>query len=168
MLTIEPRDLLAPHDRHRLLDEEERRAHVDVEDLVVALFGGVEDVAAVGQRGGVDEHVDAAEALVGLLDHLAAFRDLGEIGLDEQGRAARRRNFAGDPLAVGGVAAADDEAGRAALGEQPRDRLAQALRAAGDDRELAVEIGRSAIARARWRCGLRGRGPGHERFLLGT
>ena len=60
------RDLLPPHDPHRLLDEKERRAHVDVEDLVVALLGGVENVAAVGQRGGVDERVDAAEALVRL------------------------------------------------------------------------------------------------------
>ena len=112
------RDLLAPHDPHGLLDEEERRAHVDVEDLVVALLGGVEDVAPVAQRGGVDERVDAAEALVRLGDDLAAVGDFGEIRLDEDGRTAGRGNVARDPLAPLLVAAADDESGGAAFGEQ--------------------------------------------------
>ena len=46
----------------------------------------------------------------------------------------------GDGLAALLVAADDDEAGGAALGEEPRDRLAQPLRAAGDDRDLALEL----------------------------
>ena len=129
--------LLAPHDLHRLLNEEKRRADIDVHDLVVALFGGVENVAAIGEAGGVDENIDAAELAVGLGDHGAAFVDIGEIGRDEKGRAASRPQFGGDPLAVAGVATADDEAGRAALGEQARDRFAEALRPAGDHRELS-------------------------------
>jgi hypothetical protein len=90
-------------------------------NLVEALFGGVENIAAVGQRGGVDQRVDAAEALVGLGDHLAAVGDTGEIRLDEYGRTARRRNVARHPLAPLGVAAADHESHGATLGEQPRD-----------------------------------------------
>ena len=92
------RDLLPAHDAHALLDEEERRAHVDVENLIVALLGRVENIAAIGQRGGVDQGVDAAEALVRLGDHLAAVGDASEIRLDEDGRTARRRNVARDPL----------------------------------------------------------------------
>ena len=158
MLTIEPWIFSRFMIVHGALDEEERRAHVDVEDLVVALFGGVEDVAAIGQRGGVDEHVDAAEAAVGLGDHLAAVRDLGEVGADEMGRAARLGDFLGDALAVGGVAAADDEPRRAAFGEQPRDRLAEALRRRRSRRrscrsDWRARVGRCAARRCRspWR-----------------
>ena len=161
-------DLLPPHDPRGLLDEKERRAHVDVENLVVALLGGVEDVATVGQRGGVDERVDAAEALVRLGDNLAAIGDAGEIGFDEHGRTAGRGNLACDPFALLRVAAADDYSGGAAFGEQSRDGLAEPLRAAGDDGDLAVEICRPSIGWARGRGGLGGGGLGHERFLLGA
>jgi hypothetical protein len=66
------------------------------------------------------------------------------------------------------VAATDDYSGGAALGEQSRDGLAEPLRAAGDDGDLAVEIGRPAVGWARRCGGLGGGGPGHERFLLGA
>ena len=52
----------------------------------------------------------------------------------------------GDRFAALLVAADDDEAGRAALGEEPRDRLAKPLRAAGDDRDLAARIASSFSA----------------------
>ena len=147
-------DLLPPHDPHRLLDEKERRAHVDVENLVIALLGGVEDVAPVGQRGGVDERIDAAKALVRLGDNLAAIGDAAEIGFDEHGRTAGRGNVTCNPFAPLRVAAADDYSGGAALGEQSRDGLAESLRAAGDDGDLAVEICRPSIGWARGRGGL--------------
>ena len=76
MLTIEPCDLLAPHDLRGVLDQEERRADVDVENFVEALFGGIENIAAIGEAGGVDEHVDAFEAAIRLGDHLSAIGDL--------------------------------------------------------------------------------------------
>ena len=72
----------------------------DVEDLVVALLGGVENIAAISQRGGVDQGVDTAEALIRLRDHFAAIGDLREIGLDKDSRTAGRRDFARDPLAA--------------------------------------------------------------------
>ena len=160
------RDLLAPHDPHALLNEEERRAHVDVEDLVEAFLRRVKNIAAIAEPGGVDQRIDAAEALVRLRDHLAAIGDLREVRLDKDGRAAGRRNFARDPLASLGVPAADHEPRRAALAEQPRDGLAQPLRAAGDDGDLAVQIGRPLIGRAGGRAGLGRGGIGHGRFLL--
>jgi len=135
-------------------------------NLVEALFGGVENIAAVGQRGGVDQRVDAAEALVRLGDHLAAVGDAGEIRLNEYGRTARRRNVARDPFPSLGVAAADHESRGAALAEQPRDGLPQALRAAGDDGDLAGEIRRPSIGRTRGGAGLRRGGFGHGRFSL--
>ncbi len=142
-------DLLPSHDADRLLDEEERRPHVDVEDLVVAFLGRVEDVASVGQRRGVDQHVDPAEPPVRLGDDVAAIGHLGEIRLDEDRRASGRGNLLRHPPAVLGVAPADDEACGPAFGEEPRDRLAEALGAAGHHGDLASEIGRAAIGVAR-------------------
>ena len=57
------------------------RADVDREHAVEQLRRGVEDGAAIGVGGDVDQHVDAPEGLVGLGDHLAAILDLGEVGL---------------------------------------------------------------------------------------
>src|ERR1700722_19582328 len=41
------RNLFPAHDAHALLNEEEWPAHVHVEDLVVALLGGVENIAPI-------------------------------------------------------------------------------------------------------------------------
>ena len=150
MLTIEPCDLLAPHDPRGLLDQKERRAHVDVENLVVAFLGGVEDVAAIGQRGGVDERVDAAEALdPPRRSPCGNRRPCARSAVTKTVGQPVARDFLGDPFALGRVAAADHQSGRAAFGEQPRDGLAEALRAAGDDGDLAVQIRRPSIGWAR-------------------
>ena len=141
-------DLLALHDQHGALNQEERRAHIDVEDLVVALFGGVEDVAAIGDASGVDERVDAAEAAIGFANHSAAVGDFGKVRPDEIGGTAGLRNRRRDAFAVGGVAPADDKARRAALGEQPGDRFAHALSAAGDDGVFSIEISGPVVRRA--------------------
>ena len=141
-------DLLALHDQHGALNQEERRAHIDVEDLVVALFRGVENIAAIGDPGGVDQRVDAAEAAIGFADHGAAVGDFGKVRPDEIGGTAGLRDRRRDPLAVGGVAPADDETRRAALGEQPGDGLANALSAAGDDGVFSIEIAGPVVRRA--------------------
>ena len=166
MLTIEPAIVLPPHDAHALLNKEERSAHVHIEDLVVSLLGGVENIAAIGERGGVDQRVDTAEALVRLGDHVAAVGDLRKVRLDEHSRTTGRRNFTRDPLAALRVPPASHNPRRATFGEQPRDGLAQALRAAGDDRDLAVQICRPSVGRSRGRVSLGREGLGHGRLLL--
>ena len=109
------------------------------------MLGRVEDVAPVGQCGGVDQDVDPAEPPVRLGDDFAAVGNLGEIRLDEDRRTSGGGNLRRHPRAVVGVAAADDEACGPAFGEEPRDRLAEALRAAGHHGDLAGEIGGAAI-----------------------
>ena len=123
---------LAAHDLGGLLHEEEGRAQVDREHPVEKLRRGVQDGAAVGQGGAVDQAVEFSEGRVGLGDHRPAILDVFQIRLDEMGRAAGRAQVAGDLFAAFGVAPADHQAGGAAFGEEPRRRLAQTLRAAGD------------------------------------
>ena len=106
----------------------------------------VENIAAISKAGGVDQHIDAFEAAIGFGDHLSAFGDAFKIGAHEDCRAACRLDFGGDARAIGFVAPADNETGGAALGEQPGDRLAEALRTAGDHRDLAGQIGWAAIS----------------------
>ena len=118
------RDLLAPHDPHALLNEEERRTHVDVKDLVEAFFRRIKNIATIAEPSGVDQRVDTAEVLVRLGDNFAAIGDLREVCLDKDGRAAGCRNFARDPLTSLSVPAADHEPRRPALAEQSRDGLA--------------------------------------------
>ena len=141
MLTIDALDLLALHDRERVLHQEERRAHVDGEHRVEKLGARVPDRAAIGDAGGVHQNVDAPERLVGLGDDLACILHRREIGCHEDRLDAllfERRFHLGAAL---GVAAGDDEAGDAALGEEMRDRLAKPLRRARDDGDLALERG---------------------------
>ena len=107
--------------------------------IAVEQFGrGVEDGAAVSDRGDVDQHVQRAEARVGARDHVPRILHARQIGVHVFGRAAGGGQFARHPLAVRRIAPADHQPGRAAPGEQPRHRLAQPLRAAGDDGDLAL------------------------------
>ena len=55
---------VAAHEPRGLLGEQERRAHVDREQAVPQLDARVVERAALAQPGGVDEAVEAAEALV--------------------------------------------------------------------------------------------------------
>ena len=64
-----------------------------------------------------------------------------EVGPDELGPAALGGDLPRHGLAPLGVAAADDEAGRAAFGEGAGDGLAQSLRASGDDGDGVLELG---------------------------
>ena len=77
--------------------------------------------------------------LVGGGDDPAAGVDVDRVGLDEDGLAvAGGQLFGGGPAALG-VAAGDDDAGRAARREEPGGGEAEALGAAGDDGVSAGE-----------------------------
>src|ERR1700728_1573137 len=65
-----------------------------------------------------------------------------------------RRNCARAPPTSLHIAAADHEPSRSAFAEHPRDGLAQPLRAAGDDGDLAFQVRRPLIGRAGGRAGL--------------
>jgi hypothetical protein len=97
-------------------------------------------VGMVARACGRDDHIHAAAELA--LDGLGDLPDLlrvGDVGLDRNGLAAQRLDL---PLRVGqrlAVAANDHEVG-ARLRERQRDRLADALGAAGDGDDLAFEF----------------------------
>ena len=134
-------DLLAPHDGGGILQQEERRAQVDRHHALEQFGRGVEHRAAVGDAGGVDQRVDAAERPCRPPPSRRASaprsaRSASTYSTRQPPLPRSRR----DRLAVPGVAAADHDALRAALGEQPRDRFAEPLRSAGDDGDLAVEL----------------------------
>ena len=118
-------DLLPPHDLGGLLHQEEGRAHVDREHAVEQFRARVEDRAAVGDAGGVHQHVDAPERAVGPRGDLARLLDAREVGLHEFRAAALGRDLPRHGLPALRVAAADHEAGGAALGEGAGDGLAR-------------------------------------------
>ena len=66
---------------------------------------------------------------------------LAEIGGDEDGLDALCLERGLDLGALGGVSAGDDQPGDAALGKEMADGLAEPLRGAGDDGDLALERG---------------------------
>ena len=108
---------LAPHLRHGLLAQQQRRARVDLEDPVDQLQRGLHQRRADDEPAGVvDQHVDAAEALDhGLRQGLDLHR-VGDVGLEglrvgaggHQTRGDRVRGVHlrvpvhGDPRALGG------------------------------------------------------------------
>ncbi len=77
----------------------------------------------------------------------SAVLDLREIGFDEKRLHAFRLESGLHPLAVLSVAAGNDQPGDAAFGEKMRDGLAEPLRRAGDDGDLAFE--RKVVERGR-------------------
>jgi hypothetical protein len=110
---------------------------------------GIEDGAAVGNGGDVDQRMQVAERRVGPADHPPTVLDPFQIGRDVMGGAAATRDLGGDRFAPFPVAAADHQARRPPLGERAGDRLAQALGAAGDDRVFAGELFRQVELRHR-------------------
>ena len=144
------RDAVALHDPHGFLDQEKRRADIDRENVVEAFFRCVEDVAAVGDPGGVDQHVDPAERLICGGDHRAGIGDVAQIGADEDGTGSGMdlADVERDGVAFCLVTPAQHEAGGAVVGIGPRDRLAETLGAAGDDGDLSGQcIGHVALSR---------------------
>ena len=128
-----PAALLAHHRDHRAAGEEHRR-DVHLHHAVPLLERDLGERAHLERRvetGVVDEHVDAAVALERLLDH--------------RGHVLLRRDVRTD-AAFGRVQVGDDD--RRALRLEPRhDRSADPLRAARDDRDLAVERAHCEAAR---------------------
>ena len=103
------------------------------------LLGNVEKALVVGNRDVVDEDVDAPEAIDHGLHqrgHLARLRHVGDEGLR---LPARSFDGLGDALAAGPVQIRDRHLG-ALGGEQFRDFLADIATAAGDDRDLILEL----------------------------
>ena len=120
---------------------------VDVDDRVPLGLVHVEAHLVAEDARVVDEHVEAAERVDGLLHHALGARPGRDAVVVRLGAAARRDDLVDDLLRgrrVGAVAAGaaaevvDDD--RGALGrEQQRVTAADAAPGAGDDRDLAVE-----------------------------
>jgi hypothetical protein len=80
--------------------------------------------------GVIDQNVEMAERRDGLLDEVRDCAALADVGRDEPAVSAERIGFG---FASGSVNVGDDDPG--ALGDiAPRDREADAVRAAGNDR----------------------------------
>ena len=123
------------HPRHDRAAGEEHRRDVHVHDLPPLVERDLGERPHRERRveaGVVDEDVDAAAALHRLVDHPADGRLVGNVDLEPDAVRERLRRLA-RVLEVG-----DDHA-RARVGEASRDRVADALRAAGDDCDLPVE-----------------------------
>ena len=127
------------HQPRSLLDEDERRADVDREQAVPQLDGRVVERAAGAEPGGVDEAVEAAEALLGAMHDAADLRLVLERGAHEHAVALQR---VADRLAALPVAARDDDARGAERGRPARDRRAEALCRARDGDHAAVQTER--------------------------
>ena len=77
--------------------------------------------------------MEGSERLVGGRDDAAAAVHVADVGLHEDGAAAAVRQAPGDRLAAFGVSSGDDDAGRAALGEELGGGAAETLGAPRDD-----------------------------------
>ena len=70
------------------LGGEQKAEHVDVEDLVVVLFGDGFDRRELVDAGVVDQDVEAAELLDGCVDDALRLGGLGDVAADGDGFAA--------------------------------------------------------------------------------
>ena len=101
---------------------------------------GVSRVAgtAVPTAGVVDEDVDLAELLDGLVDDALAVLGNRDVGLHGDAAAAERLDALAGVLEAFDAARADRDVG-AGLGQPLRERDAEPRRCAGHDRHLAVQ-----------------------------
>ena len=128
---------------HPLADqrgEPERPLEVDGDHLVEELLGDVAE-ALVDRRdaGVVDEHVDAAEVAIDVLDQpveLLPVPDVAGVGARAAAVGAQR---GGDLVAGVGLAADDDDLG-AGLREAARDREPEPAGSAGDDGDAVGKV----------------------------
>ena len=133
-------DSVADHQLRRVLHQEEGRARVHREHAVEQLGRGVQHIAAVGQPGGVDEDVDAAEPLVGGGNDAPHILDVAEVG---GYHFDRNVGFGGDGfrhrLTFFQPTTNDHDPRSACFGESSRDRRAQSLRATCDNSNFAAD-----------------------------
>src|SRR5215216_8107676 len=76
------------HERHHSLGEEKVALHVQVEDRIVGLLVGVEEVERLGDAGIVDERVESAEGLGRSVNGPLAVGDLAQVALHRGGLSA--------------------------------------------------------------------------------
>ena len=116
------------------LADEKRALEVHPQHAVEVGFRQREEIGAVNDAGIVDQDVDAAERAAGFRDHVLGRLRIADIGVDELGLAeGARRRLAGFGIDVG-----DGDA--RALGDvAPGNRVADAVRPAGHDRDLVLE-----------------------------
>ena len=164
MLTTLPPPAAA-HQPRGLLREHERRARVDREQPVPELDATCRPACRAAQPGRVDEPVEAPVALVARGDRPRPGSRPGA----RRATKTRRRHFVellADRLAALRVAAASGRAGAPSRATRARDRGAEALGAAGDDHDLAVEALRAKARLTRpprcVPCGLAERPPGRQ------
>src|SRR4029453_8785848 len=132
--------LLRQHLLQDVLQPEEHAAHVHGHDLIehrLVVVGDVGDLAL--DAGVVVEAVDAAIGVDRLLYVCLHGLRVGYVSLDEQRLAALLAHDAGRRLATRRVAIDDDDLG-AAAGEAQRRRPPDAVAAAGDQRDLVLEL----------------------------
>jgi hypothetical protein len=116
-----------------VLQAEQRAKHIGVEGGGIALGGLVDGEArlAFGARV-VDRGVQTAEAGHRLVDQIANFAVVTDVGLDEDGFGAELPKFGFERLALGLPAAGDDESG-AVPREGNGSGAADACQGAGDE-----------------------------------
>ncbi len=111
-------------------------AHVDAEHLVPLIVGDLENRLAHIDTGHVAERVDTPEGLHGLIERLVAVGADAQVDRDTDGFAALGLEPR-DGLVDGGLLDVHDRDLGAALDEKLGDRIADALRTAGNDNRLA-------------------------------
>ena len=116
--------------------------HVCTHNLVEGLVGNLHLRAEIGVEGRVaDEHVDSAPLCARLCHEILQLLLVVDVAGDGDGDflAALLVDLFGHPVAGVRFAARDHDLG-AVLRESPHDRLADALRGAGDKRHFAAQI----------------------------
>ena len=125
---------------------------VDREEPVPELGARVVERAAAAEPRGVDEPVEAAEALVAGTHDRAAVRRVGEVGRDEDRLAAERRELVAHRLAAPASRPQTTMPAAPTPHRPARDRGAEPLGAPGDDQHLAGQaLGRERVAHAHGR-----------------
>ena len=113
----------------------ERDDGVDVEHRLELVVGHLVSDAVAGVARVVDDDVDLAELVDGLLDQLVRHALLGEVAAEDGGLA---RDLGRGLLGDVGVEVVDEHA-RALLGEQLGCGAADSSRRSGNDRRLSVQ-----------------------------
>src|SRR5215212_7209857 len=126
------------HEGHDPAGQEEVALHVELEDRVVGLLVGSEEVQRLGDAGVVDERVEPAEGICRGVHGPLAVGDLAQVALHRCGLAAKLL-YLRDGLFRLGMRVVDGDLCTAA-GELDGDALAYPQPCARDQRLLAREV----------------------------